>query len=71
MMYSSFQLTVFVKLKRCSYNEFENKLDQSCDMDREKFIEKLSGRDKYLMEFDKNYSTINKIKNIIDNTLNR
>ena len=66
-----FPINGICKLKRCSYNEFENKLDQSCDMDREKFIEKLSGRDKYLMEFDKNYSTINKIKNIIDNTLNR
>ena len=40
-------------------------------MDREKFIEKLSGKDKYLIEFDKNHSTINKIKNIIDNTQNR
>ena len=64
-----FPLEGACKLKRCSYNEFEKRMDEIISLDSNEYFRRVKGSANYLMEFDHSKSTINKIRERIDTLL--
>ena len=60
-----FPIDGICKLKQCEFEEFKKRLDHITGMSKEEFFKSLHNY-KYLMNFDVNNSTIDKINKIIN-----
>ena len=66
-----FPIKGICSIKDCTFEEFEKKLSNIFSISQEEYFEKL-GKDKnYLMEYDKEISTIEIIRKKIDSLLER
>jgi len=64
-----FPLEGICKIKSCSYQEFDNRLDELFQISDSEFLKKLDGKNNYLMSYNKNISAIESIKKIINSHL--
>ena len=62
-----FPLNGICSLNRCTYTEFEQRVDEIYRLSKEEYLTKIDGNPKELMEFNKSSSAIDKIKNTLDN----
>ena len=57
-----FPIKGLCSVKDCSYEEFEQRLLEIYSLSSENFLSKISQAPDYVMKFDKNYSTIDLIR---------
>ena len=65
-----FPLKGICSLNRCTYIEFEQRVDEIYRLSNEEYLKKIDGNPKELMEFNKSSSGIDKIKNTLNNFIN-
>ena len=58
----NFPINGICTLNNCSYEEFEKRLLEIFSMSHENFLSKIDRKPDYVMKFDKNFSTINIIR---------
>ena len=56
-------------INNCDYNEFEERLKKILKLSNEEYFKNNSLHQSYIMNFDRNLNTINKIRNKLDNFL--
>lgn len=66
-----FPLNGICKLNNCSYLELKDRIDKILRLSNFEYLKELENKNNYLMNFDKNNSTIDKIKEKINNCLNK
>ena len=66
-----FPLNGIFKLNNCSYLELKDRIDKILRLTNFEYLKELENKNNYLMNFDKSNSTIDKIKEKINNCLNK
>ena len=65
-----FPIDGIFKQTDCSYDEFESKLNEILKLDSKEYLKKIKNNHQFLMKFDNEFSTIDKITKIINQYLN-
>lgn len=65
-----FPIDGIFKQTNCSYDEFDTKLNEILKLDSKEYLEKIKNNHQFLMKFDNEFSTIDKITKIINQYLN-
>ena len=66
-----FPLNGICKLNNCSYLELKDRIDKILRLTNSEYLKELENKNNYLMNFDKSNSTIDKIKEKINDCLNK